>query len=180
MFCKNKKGKTCCGNTERFAKNAEARKKTIEHLQLMKVSETTGGIIMPNKAYWNQMEEIMKFTDAMGSALGAEAYGESDKKQIDAIIAEAQERKGKAPEAPMELITLSGLASEFKDVAKETRANYCNAKTEEEKQEILDEVLECTSDFFSFLAEEAAEVFGDAKKRLREAAKENAWEDEAW
>lgn len=133
---------------------------------------------MPNKAYWNQMEEIMKFTDAMGSALGAEAYGESDKMQIDAIIAEAQERKGKAPEGPMEMITLSGLASEFKDVAKETRANYRNAKTEEEKQEILDEVLECTSDFFSFLAEEAAEVFGDAKKRLREAAKENAWEDE--
>ena len=50
---------------------------------------------MPNKAYWNQMEEIMKFTDAMGSALGAEAYGESDKKQIDAIIAEVQERKGR-------------------------------------------------------------------------------------
>ena len=42
------------------------------------------------------------------------------------------------------------------------------------------EIMECTGDFFSFLAEEASEVFGEAKNRLHEAAKDNAWDDEEW
>ena len=53
-------------------------------------------------------------------------------------------------------------------------------QTEEEKEAILNEVLDATNDFFSFLANEAAEVFGEASNRLREAAKDNAWDDEAW
>ena len=133
---------------------------------------------MPNKTYWNQVQEIMEFTDAMGSLLGQKAYGERDRQETQEIIRDVEERKAKANDEPMELITLSGLAKEFKDVAKETRANYRNAESEEAKEAILDEVLECTSDFFSFLAEEAAEVFGDAKKRLREAAAD--MEDDEW
>ena len=38
--------------------------------------------------------------------------------------------------------------------------------------------MDCTGDFFSFLAEEASEVFGDAKKRLREAAAD--MQDDEW
>ena len=124
---------------------------------------------MPNKTYWNQVQEIMEFTDAMGGLLGKEAYGERDRQETQEILRDVKERKEKANDKPMELITLAGLAREFKDVAKETRANYRNAESEEAKEAILDEVLECTSDFFSFLAKEGAEVFGDAKKRLNEA-----------
>ena len=133
---------------------------------------------MPNKTYWNQVQEIMEFTDAMGGLLGQKAYGERDRQETQEIIRDVKERKAKANNEPMELITLSGLAKEFKDVAKETRANYRNAESEEAKEAILDEVLECTGDFFSFLAEEAAEVFGDAKKRLYEAAVDLA--DDEW
>jgi hypothetical protein len=140
----------------------------------MYFSEMTGGISMPNKAYWNQVREIMEFTDALGRMAGEECYREKDKREVQEVLADAKERSARASERPMEMITLSGLASEFKEVAKETRASYCNAETEEEKQKILDEVLECTSDFFSFLAEEASEVFGEAKNRLREAAEDNA------
>ena len=133
---------------------------------------------MPNKTYWNQVQEIMEFTDAMGRLLGEDAYSERDRKEMQESLRDVEERKAKAGDRPMELITLSGLAREFKDVAKETRANYRNAESEEAKQAILDEVLECTSDFFSFLAEEASEVFGDAKKRLREAAAD--MQDDEW
>ena len=133
---------------------------------------------MPNKTYWNQVQEIMEFTDAMGRLLGEDAYSERDRKEMQESLRDVEERKAKAGDGPMELITLSGLAREFKDVAKETRANYRNAESEEAKQAILDEVLECTSDFFSFLAEEASEVFGDAKKRLREAAAD--MQDDEW
>ena len=52
--------------------------------------------------------------------------------------------------------------------------------TEEEKEAILNEVLDATNDFFSFLANEAAEVFGEASNRLREAARENAFNDDEW
>ena len=133
---------------------------------------------MPNKPYWNQVQEIMEFTDAMGRLLGEDAYSERDRKEMQESLRDVEERKAKAGDRPMELITLSGLAREFKDVAKETRANYRNAESEEAKQAILDEVLECTGDFFSFLAEEASEVFGDAKKRLREAAAD--MQDDEW
>ena len=133
---------------------------------------------MPNKMYWNQVQEIMEFTDAMGRLLGEDAYSERDRKEMQESLRDVEERKAKAGDRPMELITLSGLAREFKDVAKETRANYRNAESEEAKQAILDEVLECTGDFFSFLAEEASEVFGDAKKRLREAAAD--MQDDEW
>lgn len=134
---------------------------------------------MPNKTYWNQVQEIMEFTDARGGLLGQKAYGERDRQETQEILRDVKERKAKANDGPaMELITLSGLAREFRDVVKETRANYRNAESEEAKEAILDEVLECTSDFFSFLAEEAAEVFGDAKKRLREAAAD--MEDDEW
>ena len=133
---------------------------------------------MPNKTYWNQVQEIMEFTDAMGRLLGEDAYSERDRKEMQESLRDVEERKAKAGDRPMELITLSGLAREFKDVAKETRANYRNAESEEARQAILDEVLECTSDFFSFLAEEASEVFGDAKKRLREAAAD--MQDDEW
>ena len=133
---------------------------------------------MPNKTYWNQVQEIMEFTDAMGRLLGEDAYSERDRKEMQESLRDVEERKAKAGDRPLELITLSGLAWEFKDVAKETRANYRNAESEEAKQAILDEVLECTSDFFSFLAEEASEVFGDAKKRLREAAAD--MQDDEW
>lgn len=135
---------------------------------------------MPNKTYWNQVRDIMEFTDAMGQMAGEECYSEMDKKEMQEILADVKERSARSQDEPMEKITLSGLAIDFKEVAKETRTNYRNAETEEEKQKILDEVLECTSDFFSFLAEEASEVFGEAKKRLREAAKDNAWDDETW
>ena len=128
---------------------------------------------MPNKTYWNQVQEIMEFTDAMGSLLGKEAYGEGDRQETQEIIRDVKERKERANDKPMEMITLAGLAREFKDVAKETRANYRNAESEE-----ANEVLEGTGDFFSFLAEEAAEVFGDAKKRLHEAAAD--MEDDEW
>ena len=120
----------------------------------------------------------MEFTDAMGRLLGEDAYSERDRKEMQESLRDVEERKAKAGDRPMELITLSGLAREFKDVAKETRANYRNAESEEAKQAILDEVLECTGDFFSFLAEEASEVFGDAKKRLREAAAD--MQDDEW
>ena len=133
---------------------------------------------MPNKTYWNQVQEIMEFTDALGGLLGQKAYGERDRQEAQEILRDVKERKARANDKPMEPITLSGLAREFKDVAKETRASYRNAESEEAKEAILDEVLECTSDFFSFLAEEAAEVFGDAKKRLREAAAD--MEDDEW
>ena len=133
---------------------------------------------MPNKMYWNQVQEIMEFTDAMGRLLGEEAYSERDRKETQESLRDVEERKAKAGDEPMELITLAGLAREFKDVAKETRANYRNAESEEAKQAILDEVLDCTGDFFSFLAEEASEVFGDAKKRLREAAAD--MQDDEW
>ena len=133
---------------------------------------------MPNKTYWNQVQEIMELTDAMGGLLGQKAYGERDRQETQEILRDVKERKARTNDEPIELITLSGLAKEFKDVAKETRANYRNAESEEAKEAILDEVLECTSDFFSFLAEEAAEVFGDAKKRLREAAAD--MEDDEW
>lgn len=133
---------------------------------------------MPNKTYWNQVQEIMEFTDAMGGLLGEEAYDERDRQETQEILRDVKERKARANDEPMELITLSGLAREFKDVAKETRANYRNAESAEAKEAILDEVLECTSDFFSFLAEEAAEVFGDAKKRLHEAAAD--MQDDEW
>ncbi len=133
---------------------------------------------MPNKMYWNQVQEIMEFTDAMGRLLGEEAYSECDRKETQESLQDVEERKAKAGDGPMELITLSGLAREFKDVAKETRANCRNAESEEAKQAILDEVLESTGDFFSFLAEEASEVFGDARKRLREAAAD--MKDDEW
>lgn len=135
---------------------------------------------MPNKTYWNQVRDIMEFTDAMGQMAGEECYRETDKKEMQEILADVKERSDRSLDEPMEMITLSGLAIEFKEVAKETRANYHNAETEEEKQEILDEVLECTSDFFSFLAEEASEVFGEAKNRLHEATKDNVWDEETW
>ena len=92
---------------------------------------------MPNKTYWNQVQEIMEFTDAMGRLLGEDAYSERDRKEMQESL---------------------------RDV--------------EAKQAILDEVLEYTTDFFTFLAEEAAEVFGDAKKRLREAAAD--MQDDEW
>ena len=133
---------------------------------------------MPNKTYWNQVQEIMEFTDAMGGLLGKKAYGERDRQETQEILRDVKERKARANDKPMEMITLAGLAREFKDVAKETRANYRNAESEEAKEAILNEVLECTGDFFSFLAEEAAEVFGDAKKRLHEAAAD--MEDDEW
>ena len=133
---------------------------------------------MPNKTYWNQVQEIMEFTDAMGSLLGKEAYSEGDRQETQEIVRDVKARKERANDKPMEMITLAGLAREFKDVAKETRANYRNAESEEAKEAILNEVLECTGDFFSFLAEEAAEVFGDAKKRLHEAAAD--MEDDEW
>ncbi len=133
---------------------------------------------MPNKMYWNQVQEIMEFTDAMGRLLGEDAYSGRDRKELKESLRDVEERKAKAGDGPMELITLTGLAREFKDVAKETRANYRNAESEEEKQAILDEVLECTGDFFSFLVEEASEVFGDAKKRLHEAAAD--MQDDEW
>ncbi len=122
----------------------------------------------------------MEFTGALGQMAGKECYGEKDKKEMQEILSDVEERSARASDEPMEMITLSGLAREFKEVAKDTRANYRNAETEEEKQKILDEVLECTSDFFSFLTEEASEVFGEAKNRLHKAAKENAWDDEEW
>ena len=133
---------------------------------------------MPNKMYWNQVQEIMEFTDAMGRLLGEEAYSGRDRKEMKESLRDVEERKAKAGDGPMEMITLAGLAREFKDVAKETRANYRNAESEEAKQAILDEVLDCTGDFFSFLAEEASEVFGDATKRLREAAAD--MKDDEW
>ena len=133
---------------------------------------------MPNKTYWNQVQEIMEFTEAMGGLLGQKAYGERDRQETQEIIRDIKERKARAKDEPMELITLSGLAREFKEVAKETRANYRNAESEEAKEAILNEVLECTNDFFSFLAEEGAEVFGDAKKRLNEAIAD--MEDDEW
>lgn len=133
---------------------------------------------MPNKTYWNQVQEIMEFTDAMGSLLSKDAYGEGDRQETQEIIRDVKERKERANDKPMEMITLAGLAREFKDVAKETRSNYRNAESEEAKEAILNEVLDCTGDFFSFLAEEAAEVFGDAKKRLHEAAAD--MEDDEW
>lgn len=136
---------------------------------------------MPNKAYWNQVKQIMEFTDAMGSLAGEEMYGAKDKSEVKELIADAERRAAGATDQPMELITLPGLAREFKEVAAEIRASYRNAKTEEERQAILDEVLDCTGDFFTFLAEEASEVFGEASKRLGQAAKENAWdEDDDW
>ena len=135
---------------------------------------------MPNKNYWNQVEKAMEFTNALGEALGEENYGGKDKAEMQEFMSEIAERKANAPDGPMELITLSGLAKEFKEVSKETRANYRNAATEEEKEAILNEVLDATNDFFSFLANEAAEVFGEARNRLREAAKDNAWDDESW
>ncbi len=133
---------------------------------------------MPNKMYWNQVQEIMEFTDAMGRLLGEDAYSERDRKELQESLRDVEERKAKAGDGPMEMITLAGLVREFKDVAKETRANYRNAESEEAKQAILDEVLECTGDFFSFLVEEASEVFGDAKKRLHEAAAD--MQDDEW
>ncbi len=133
---------------------------------------------MPNKMYWNQVQEIMEFTDAMGRLLGEDAYSERDRKELQESLRDVEERKAKAGDGPMEMITLAGLVREFKDVAKETRANYRNAESEEEKQAILDEVLECTGDFFSFLAEEASEIFGDARKRLHEAAAD--MQDDEW
>ena len=78
---------------------------------------------MPNKMYWNQVQEIMEFTDAMGRLLGEEAYSARDRKEMKESLRDVEERKAKAGDRPMELITLSGLAREFKDVAKETRAN---------------------------------------------------------
>jgi len=135
---------------------------------------------MPNKKYWNQVEKTMEFANALGEAMGEENYGAKDKTGMQEIMEEIKERKTKADDGPMELITLPGLASEFKEVAKETRANYRNAKTEEEKEAILNEVLDATNDFFKFLAEEAAEVFGEASNRLREAARENAFNEDEW
>jgi hypothetical protein len=135
---------------------------------------------MPNKKYWNQVEKAMEFTNALGEAMGEENYGVKDKTGMQEIIEEIKERKAKAGDGPMELITLPGLAGEFKEVAKETRASYRNAKTEEEKEAILNEVLDATNDFFKFLAEEAAEVFGEASNRLREAARENAFNEDEW
>ena len=88
---------------------------------------------MPNKTYWNQVQEIMEFTDAMGSLLGKEAYGEGDRQETQEILRDVKERKERANDKPMEMITLAGLAREFKDVAKETRANYRNAESEEAK-----------------------------------------------
>ena len=135
---------------------------------------------MPNKKYWNQVEKAMEFANALGEAMGEENYGAKDKTGMQEIMEEIKERKAKAGDGSMELITLPGLAGEFKEVAKETRASYRNAKTEEEKEAILNEVLDATNDFFKFLAEEAAEVFGEASNRLREAARENAFNEDEW
>lgn len=135
---------------------------------------------MPNKKYWSQVEKAMEFTNALGEVMGEENYGAKDKTEMQEIMEEIKGRKAKAGDGPMELITLPGLASEFKEVAQETRANYRNAATEEEKEAILNEVLDATNDFFSFLANEAAEVFGEASNRLREAARENAFSDDEW
>ena len=95
---------------------------------------------MPNKTYWNQVQEIMEFTDAMGGLLGKEAYGEGDRQETQEIVRDVKERKERANDKPMEMITLTGLAREFKDVAKETRANYRNAESEEAKEAILNEI----------------------------------------
>ncbi len=89
---------------------------------------------MPNKTYWNQVQEIMEFTDAMGSLLGKEAYSEGDRQETQEIVCDVKERKERANDKPMEMITLAGLAREFKDVAKETRANYRNAESEKQKK----------------------------------------------
>ena len=65
---------------------------------------------MPNKTYWNQVQEIMEFTDAMGSLLGKEAYSEGDRQETKEIIRDVKERKAGANDKPMEMITLGGLA----------------------------------------------------------------------
>ena len=46
---------------------------------------------MPNKTYWNQVQEIMEFTDAMGSLLGKEAYGEGDRQETQEILRQTKE-----------------------------------------------------------------------------------------
>ena len=71
---------------------------------------------MPNKKYWSQVEKAMEFTNALGEAMGEENYGGKDKAEMQEIMSEIAERKANAQDGPMELITLSGLAKEFKEV----------------------------------------------------------------
>ena len=62
---------------------------------------------MPNKTYWNQVQEIMEFTDAMGGLLGKKAYGERDRQETQEILRDVKERKARANDKPMEMITLA-------------------------------------------------------------------------
>lgn len=116
---------------------------------------------MPNKAYWSQLEEILEFTQAL--------TGESDAELKQSI----KERKEKASDAPMEEITLASLASEFVEVFGETCVNYKNAKTQPERDAILDEIDEVSSDIFNTIGEEMGEAFDYLESRLKDIEEES-------
>lgn len=70
-----------------------------------------------------------------------------------------------------EYITLAGLAKEFIELVGETSSRY-HKGDEKEREAIMQEITETSSDLFHFFGEELSEVMGEASKRFKEAAEE--------
>lgn len=124
---------------------------------------------MPNKAYWNLVEDILNTT----STICKPATEQKDEDDVACLLADIEARKEDAPDAPSKEITLAGLAAEFVETVHETCENYRSAETAEERQKIMDEVKDVTQDVFGCITNEFAEVFGEINKRLEEISKED-------
>lgn len=125
---------------------------------------------MPNKAYWNLVEDILNTT----STVCKPAMEQKDEDEVASLLADIEARKEDAPVAPSEEITLAGLAAELVETVHETCENYRKAETAEKRQEIMDEVKDTTADVFGCITSEFAEVFGEISKRLEEISNEDS------
>lgn len=116
---------------------------------------------MPNKNYWNTVEGIMEFTQAL--------TGEDLHEDIENV----KKRKEKASDEPMKEITFMGLVGEFFDVAGETMDKYAHAKTKEERANIIKEINEASTDILNTIAEEVSEASDYLHQRLEDMEEEN-------
>jgi len=105
---------------------------------------------MPNKKYWSQVQDILEFTQVLTG---------DNSEELKQSLEEVKEYKNNASNAPMEEITLAGLAKEFVEVFAETCENYKKAETQAERAVIIDEVKEASNDIFCTIQEEMSEAF---------------------
>jgi len=124
---------------------------------------------MPNKAYWNLVEDIMNTTTAVCKPV----MEEKEDAEVAELLEDIRQRRENSPTEASEEITLAGLAREFVDVFSETCESYRKTETEEERKAIMTEVKDVTADVFGCITGEFAEVFGEVSKRFQEISEED-------